>query len=96
MHRGLADPEFFGGGADGRPVFYEVKGQLLGPLFQILSDRAPLLTVGWSIYMSCREQLCPQKRAEPHTQKVCGPALYVKERVWQSKFRPRLRCRHSG
>ena len=72
MHRGLADPEFFGGGADGRPVFYEVKGQLLGPLFQILSDRAPLLTVGWSIYMPCREQLCPQKRAGPHTQKVCG------------------------
>ena len=43
MYRGLADAELFRGGADGRPVFYEVKGQLPGPLFQILSDRAPLL-----------------------------------------------------
>ena len=43
LYRGLADAELFRGGADGRPVFYEVKGQLPGPLFQILSDRAPLL-----------------------------------------------------
>ena len=43
MHRGLADAEPFGGSANRGPVLYEVKGQLLGPLFQILSDRAPLL-----------------------------------------------------
>ena len=43
VHCGFADAEFLCGGADRGPVFYEVKGQLPGPLFQILSDRAPLL-----------------------------------------------------
>ena len=43
MHGGFADPEFFGGGADGGPVLYQVKSQFLGPLLQILFDSAPLL-----------------------------------------------------
>ena len=42
MYRGFADAEFFGGGANRSPVFYEVKSQLLGPLFQIFTNRAPL------------------------------------------------------
>ena len=40
---GLADAELFGGGADRGPVFYEVMGQLHGPLLQIVANRAPLL-----------------------------------------------------
>lgn len=82
MHCGLADPEFFGGGADGRPVFYEVKGQLLGPLFQIFSDRAPLLTVGWSIYMPCREQLCRIGNVQSRTPDGVRLCAVCKERVW--------------
>lgn len=40
---GLADAELLGGGADRGPVFYEVMGQLHGPLLQIVANRAPLL-----------------------------------------------------
>ena len=40
---GLTDAELFGGGADRGPVFYEVMGQLHGPLLQIVANRAPLL-----------------------------------------------------
>ena len=36
MYRGLADAVLFGGGTDGGAVFYQVKSQLLGSLFQVL------------------------------------------------------------
>ena len=51
MYRGLADAEPFGGSANRGPVLYEVKGQLLGPPFQIVSDRAPLPYCCWDMYM---------------------------------------------
>ena len=67
MYRGLADTELFRGGADGGPVFYEVKGQLLGPLFQILSDRAPLpytFAAGLFLCRLCRHYSTrPRERA---------------------------------
>ena len=57
MHRGLADAEPFGGSANRGPVLYEVKGQLLGPPFQIVSDRAPLPYCCWDMYMGADGRL---------------------------------------
>lgn len=48
---GFADAELFGGGADSRPVLNEVKSQLLGSLFQIFFDSAPLPCSYCAIYM---------------------------------------------
>ena len=101
MYRGFADAELFRGGADGGPVFYEVKGQLLGPLFQILSDRAPLpycLPVSsWLISMPPMQALCLSGDAQSRTSlEVCGFVLYLRrETGWQRIIRPRPRCRCS-
>ena len=43
MDGGLADAELLGGSPHRRPVLYQVKSQLLGPLLQIFFDSAPLL-----------------------------------------------------
>ena len=51
MDGGFADAELFGGGADSRPVLNEVKSQLLGSLFQIFFDSAPLPCSYCAIYM---------------------------------------------
>ena len=69
MYRGFADAELFRGGADGGPVFYEVKGQLLGPLFQILSDRAPLpytFAAGLFLCRLCRHYAYPETHKAAH------------------------------
>lgn len=57
MYRGLADAEPFGDSANRGPVLYEVKGQLLGPPFQIVSDRAPLPYCCWDMYMGADGRL---------------------------------------
>ena len=81
MYRGLADAELFRGGADGRPVFYEVKGQLLGPLFQILSDRAPLpycLPVfSWLMYMVRPLGLCRLKTHKAAHPERCAALRFI-------------------
>ena len=57
MHGGLADSELLCGGAYRRFVLYQVKGQLLGPLFQILSNRAPLPCRYCPMYMMPRRKI---------------------------------------
>ena len=52
MYGGFADAELFGGGADGGPVLYDVKGQVFGPGFQIVFDSTPLPCCYWPIYMA--------------------------------------------
>lgn len=71
MDSGLTDAELFGGGADRGPVFYEVMGQLHGPLLQIVANRAPLLYTfaaglclcggrgGYAVWMHKRGAVCP-------------------------------------
>lgn len=44
MHRGLADAEFPRRRTHRCPVFYQVKGQLTGPLLHVPFDSAPLLS----------------------------------------------------
>lgn len=51
VYRGFADAELLGGGTHRRAVFYEVKGQLLGPLFQILFDSLPLPTCALTVHI---------------------------------------------
>ena len=48
----FGDAELFGGGADGGPVLYDVKGQVFGPGFQIVFDSTPLPCCYWPIYMA--------------------------------------------
>ena len=100
MYRGLADAELFRGGADGRPVFYEVKGQLPGPLFQILSDRAPLLytfAAGLCIWRG-GGVYAVRRRTKPHIPRDVRLCALFKERNWlaKSSVRPRPRCRYTG
>ena len=51
VHRGFTDAEFLGGGPHRRAVFYEVKGQLLGPLLQIFFDSLPLPTCALTLHV---------------------------------------------
>ena len=52
VYRGFAQAEMLGGGADGGPVLYDVKGQVFGPGFQIVFDSTPLPCCYWPIYMA--------------------------------------------
>ena len=52
VYGGFADAELLGGGADGGPVLYDVKGQVFGPGFQIVFDSTPLPCCYWPIYMA--------------------------------------------
>ncbi len=49
MYGGFGNSKFSGGGADRRPVFYDVLGQLLGPLLHVSLQKATLPALRCSI-----------------------------------------------
>ena len=94
----LADAEFLCGGAHCRSVFYQVKSQLFGSLFQIFSNRAPLPCRYCPMYMTPRYEICRPSiltRKGAPLRPVAGAALLHSDMVFTSAL-PAFSCPFCG